>query len=70
MERCAVKKFVAFCIAFMVVTLCVAWVRIAKETAESPKSDIVVVLDAGHGGIDCGALAADGAPRRALSKAN
>ena len=54
MERCAVKKFVAFCLAFMVVTLCVAWVRIAKETAESPKSDIVVVLDAGHGGIDGG----------------
>ena len=50
------KKFVAFCLAFMVVTLCVAWVRIAKETAESPKSDIVVVLDAGHGGIDGGVL--------------
>ena len=48
------KKFVAFCLAFMVVTLCVAWVRIAKETAESPKSDIVVVLDAGHGGVDGG----------------
>lgn len=38
----------------MVVVLCVAWVKAAEETAKSPKNDIVVVLDAGHGGIDGG----------------